>query len=153
VVDHQRYLPEFFEAVRARLMKGAIEYENRSFSKDPADLLEELRQEALDLAGWVFVLFCRLQTMSDALDGAARQPAPSVAPPVAKSPPHEPRKTPGMRIGGILGAMRETIGVHSQLLENLIGELRRVDAPKEPTRLVGADRGKLLTDPKDGLCL
>jgi hypothetical protein len=74
VSDHQRYYPEFAEAVRARLMKGGIVYENRSFSKDPAELIEELRQEALDLAGWGFVLYCRLQAMTEALASPGRGP-------------------------------------------------------------------------------
>ncbi len=83
--DHLRYVPEYFEAVRARLMKGAVVYEDRSFSKDPADLLEELRQEALDLAGWGFVLYCRLQAMSEALEASAT-PTRLVSATVAETP-------------------------------------------------------------------
>jgi hypothetical protein len=66
--DHEFCL--FVEAVRARLMKGAVAYENRSFSKDPLALVEELRQEALDLAGWGFILFCRLEAMATALEAS-----------------------------------------------------------------------------------
>jgi hypothetical protein len=63
-------MPEYFEAVRARIMKGAMTYGDRSFSKAPADLIDELKQDALDLAGWGFVLFCRLEAMQEALEQA-----------------------------------------------------------------------------------
>lgn len=66
--DHE--FCQFVEAVRARLMKGAIAYENRSFSSPPEVLIEELRQEALDLAGWGFILFCRLEAMTTALEAS-----------------------------------------------------------------------------------
>ena len=36
-----------------------------SFSRPPAELLGELQQEALDLAGWGFVLWCRLDALKD----------------------------------------------------------------------------------------
>jgi hypothetical protein len=85
-MDHQRHFPDFAEAVRARLMKGAVVYEDRSFSKDPADLLEELRQEALDLAGWGFVLYCRLQAMTEALEASATAPGDASARSAGDSP-------------------------------------------------------------------
>jgi len=49
--------PAFAESVRKRLDAGRVSYGDRSFSRDPAELVEELRQEALDLAGWGFVLY------------------------------------------------------------------------------------------------
>lgn len=66
--DHEFML--FVERLRARLMKGTATYENRSFSKAPDVLLEELKQEALDLAGWGFILFCRLEAMTMALEAS-----------------------------------------------------------------------------------
>lgn len=65
--DHE--LMVFVERLRARLMKGMVTYENRSFSKTPDVLLEDLKQEALDLAGWGFILFCRLEAMTRAIEG------------------------------------------------------------------------------------
>ncbi len=67
--DHEFML--FVERLRARLMKGMVAYENKSFSKSPEVLLEELKQEALDLAGWGFILFCRLEAMGKAIEGMA----------------------------------------------------------------------------------
>ncbi|HEX9621809.1 MAG TPA: hypothetical protein VF989_16805 [Polyangiaceae bacterium] len=63
--------PEGFEAfVRLlgdRLEQGAREYGDRSFAAEPAVLVAELQAEALDLAGWGFVLFRRLERMRAAL--------------------------------------------------------------------------------------
>jgi hypothetical protein len=53
----------FVSAVRGRLEKGRTTYGDRSFSADPDDLLAELQQEALDLAGWGFVLYRRIERM------------------------------------------------------------------------------------------
>lgn len=52
---------EFFAALRARLKAGQAAYGDRSFSRDHSELLGELEQEALDLAGWGYVLWCRVQ--------------------------------------------------------------------------------------------
>jgi hypothetical protein len=49
--------------VRARLEAGAKQYGDASFSRPPIELISELQQEALDLAGWGFVLWCRLEAM------------------------------------------------------------------------------------------
>jgi hypothetical protein len=55
--------PAFAAEVRARLEQGRAAYGDRSFSADPDELLRELQQEALDLAGWGFVLFRRIEAM------------------------------------------------------------------------------------------
>lgn len=56
----------FFAALQARLDKGAEAYGDRSFKRTPEDLIGELQQEALDLAGWGFVLWARLGAMQEA---------------------------------------------------------------------------------------
>lgn len=60
--------PLFASCVAARLEAGRREYGDRSFSRDPRELVAELQDEALDLAGWGFVLWCRLQRMREALE-------------------------------------------------------------------------------------
>lgn len=64
----------FLTQLRARLEQGRQVYGDRSFSADPSELLAELEQEALDLAGWGFVLWTRLQAAKRA---AARLERPS----------------------------------------------------------------------------
>ena len=60
-------LEKYFEAVTARLKKGDEEYANKSFSKSPTKLLKELQEEALDLAGWGFIIYTRLKSAEAAL--------------------------------------------------------------------------------------
>jgi hypothetical protein len=59
---------DFSASVRRRLETGREAYGDRSFSADPDELLRELQQEALDLAGWGFVLFRRIEAMRAALE-------------------------------------------------------------------------------------
>lgn len=123
MTDHLRHMPEFFEAVRARMMKGVLTYEDKSFSKRPEDLIEELKQEALDLAGWGFILFSRLQGMAEAIEAsrdqlevAHKQPIPSstrIANPTG-------RESARKRVGALLGALREAHGIEGDLLADLI---------------------------------
>lgn len=61
--------PAFEKAVRARLEQGRATYRDESFERDPAELLVELAQEALDLAGWGFVLWARTQRLAAKLAG------------------------------------------------------------------------------------
>jgi hypothetical protein len=58
----------FARAARARLDAGRLAYGDTSFSKDPTELIAELQQECLDLAGWGFVLFERLERAKKALE-------------------------------------------------------------------------------------
>lgn len=59
--------PAFAEQVRRRLEAGRAAYGDRSFSRSPDALFGELQQEALDLAGWGFVLFERIAAAREAL--------------------------------------------------------------------------------------
>jgi hypothetical protein len=52
--------PVFTEDVLARLVPGAQAYGDESFGREPAELIEEIRQEVRDVAGWSFILDCRL---------------------------------------------------------------------------------------------
>lgn len=51
----------FVTEVRIRLEKGRETYGDKSFDDDPVTLLKELQQEAMDLAGWGYVLWVRCQ--------------------------------------------------------------------------------------------
>jgi hypothetical protein len=66
VSDPLDTFPAFVEAVRTRLEAGREAYGDRSFDRPTAELLGELQQEALDLAGWGFVLFERLRRLEAA---------------------------------------------------------------------------------------
>ncbi len=61
---------EFFAALHGRLRQGALAYGDRSFSRDPGELLGELEQEALDLSGWSYVIWRRVRTLRAAVERA-----------------------------------------------------------------------------------
>jgi hypothetical protein len=73
--------PEFIAAVRARLEAGAEAYGDQSFERPTAELVRELQQEALDLAGWGFILFERLRRL-EAVAKRADEDAASAERPV-----------------------------------------------------------------------
>lgn len=54
---------DFTAALHGRLEAGRATYADRSFERAPAELIAELEQEALDLAGWGFVLWVRLRAL------------------------------------------------------------------------------------------
>ena len=56
-------LPRFLSELETKLDKGRREYGDVSFSREPSELIDELEQECLDLAGWGFVLWTRLERM------------------------------------------------------------------------------------------
>jgi hypothetical protein len=63
MIDPLSTFSAFVEAVAERLAKGEQQYGNASFDRPIPELLDELQQEALDLAGWGFILWARLQTL------------------------------------------------------------------------------------------
>lgn len=56
---------EFTARIRARLDMGRATYGDASFTLPPVALVEEIRQEVLDVAGWAFVMYCRLQALEE----------------------------------------------------------------------------------------
>ena len=71
--------PVFAAAVRARLEAGRAAYGDASFKAAPDALLGELAQEALDLAGWGFVLWKRIESMRVSLERSATAPGDAVS--------------------------------------------------------------------------
>lgn len=66
--------PAFMQAVRERLEAGREQYGEESFARDPDELLGELQEEALDLAGWGFVLWQRIELLRERIDGGTVVP-------------------------------------------------------------------------------
>lgn len=50
----------FLDRLRERLEAGALEYGNRSFLRQPAELVDEVVQELLDVVGWVYILWAKV---------------------------------------------------------------------------------------------
>lgn len=53
--------PEIVAEVRARLEAGKLTYGDDSFERPLAEVVAELRQEALDIIGWGFILCARVK--------------------------------------------------------------------------------------------
>lgn len=58
--DELTQLSRFQRDVATRMRKGQEEYGDRSFRSSPLALIEELKEEVLDIAGWGYVLWKRL---------------------------------------------------------------------------------------------
>lgn len=82
--------PDYMRELAGRLRSGAETYGDGSFSRTGPELCGELSQELLDICGWGFVLWCRIQelekklrategVLAERLDGAllSSQPSPS----------------------------------------------------------------------------
>lgn len=61
-----RSFPLFTDAVSKRLDRGRRDYGDSSFTKPMEAVLDELAAECLDLAGWGFILWTRIQKAIDA---------------------------------------------------------------------------------------
>ena len=55
--------PEFIEALTSKLQRGFESYGDKSFDGPLVDTISELQEEALDLAGWGFVLWIKLDRL------------------------------------------------------------------------------------------
>jgi len=62
--------PQFVALIKKRLKAGADAYGDQSFSRNPLELAEEIQQEILDIAGWGWILYHRLQQVKKALRDA-----------------------------------------------------------------------------------
>jgi len=62
---------EFLDALAARLEVGAREYGNASFDEPMPKTAGELEAEALDIAGWAYVLWAQLKRRCARLDDAS----------------------------------------------------------------------------------
>ena len=65
----RKHWPEFETVLKARLDAGARAYGDNSFARPPTRLVDEIEQEALDIIGWGFVLWVRLQALKEKARG------------------------------------------------------------------------------------
>ena len=56
---------EFTARIRERLENGRRVYGDSSFERPLTSLVEEIRQEVLDQAGWAFIAYVRLSELED----------------------------------------------------------------------------------------
>jgi len=65
----------FMRGVRKRLIAGREVYRDESFGADPTELLGEVCEELLDVCGWAYVTWCRVQALAQQVDEARRRMA------------------------------------------------------------------------------
>jgi hypothetical protein len=58
-----RKWPMYQCLVRDRLIVGADTYGDTSFLRPPSELLSEIAEELMDVTGWAFILWCRIQEL------------------------------------------------------------------------------------------
>lgn len=63
----------FMRRVRERLENGRRVYGDSSFERPLTSLVEEIRQEVLDQAGWSFILFVRLCELERMVEAASKK--------------------------------------------------------------------------------
>lgn len=66
-------IAQFVAQLRARLAAGARQYGNRSFERPLAEVVEEIEQELLDVAGWGLIAWTRLQRVRAAVERVDRE--------------------------------------------------------------------------------
>lgn len=77
-MKHDAQWWQFAETLHKRLEAGEREYGDASFSKAPTALIGEIAEELLDVCGWAFVLWVRLQRLQVAAEPitvAVKEPA------------------------------------------------------------------------------
>lgn len=57
--------PEYMAEVRARMETGKQTYGDSSFERPLVTVARELQQEALDFAGWGFIMFARAKRLEE----------------------------------------------------------------------------------------
>lgn len=63
-----RDLDAFIERLRVRLEAGARQYGDSSFRRPPAELLSEIQDELVDVAGWGLVLWARIARLRERVE-------------------------------------------------------------------------------------
>lgn len=81
--------PVYMRQLAARLRAGADAYGDSSFHKTGPELCRELSQELLDICGWGFVLWSRIQVLESKLQNAEQQLA-EASQSSRPSPSHSP---------------------------------------------------------------
>lgn len=93
---------DFAATVTARMLVGREEYGDGSFLRPPAELVGELREEALDVVGWAYILWVQTHGL-DMADPLAELPRfLALVWEGAHSPPAEPPSLPlAVAISGV----------------------------------------------------
>lgn len=56
---------EYFQQLYDKLKKGQQEYGNISFSRPGLSLIVEIQEECIDIAGWGYILWKKLENLKE----------------------------------------------------------------------------------------
>jgi len=62
-MKYKKHFKKFVKLLDAKMKKGFLQYGDKSFDREPEDLIGELQQEVIDISGWGMILFHRLEEM------------------------------------------------------------------------------------------
>lgn len=77
-MKHEREFAEFVLRLHDKCERGAKTYGEASFDKPLPRTLDELLDELLDLSGWSWVMFVRIEALKEALATMQVDPRPRV---------------------------------------------------------------------------
>jgi hypothetical protein len=64
-MNNQRpWVEYFFQAVREKMDRGQSEHGDGALERDPSELIEEIMEECVDIAGWGSIAWMRLAELS-----------------------------------------------------------------------------------------
>lgn len=66
---YKKYFKQFVKELDNKMKVGYNEYGDKSFSRSPVELIQELEQEVIDISGWGMILYVRLEEMKRAIKG------------------------------------------------------------------------------------
>jgi hypothetical protein len=66
-MDKSLEFANFVDDMLDRMDVGEEEYGDRSFSKDPLILANEIQEELLDIANWAFIMHNRIENLAVAI--------------------------------------------------------------------------------------
>lgn len=64
---YKKYFSKFVKELEKRMEAGHREYGDKSFSRDPLELLGEVEEELMDISGWSLILYTRLKEIKKQL--------------------------------------------------------------------------------------
>jgi len=62
-MKYKEVFTEFIERLEDRMKKGFEEYGDDSFNRTPAELVQEIEEELLDICGWSVILYSKIRNM------------------------------------------------------------------------------------------
>jgi len=78
VPEYTKHLDKFINTLSQKLRAGHKEYGDESFGRRPTEITQELSEEALDVCGWGFILWVRLQELEQKLEAKDYNPTPTL---------------------------------------------------------------------------